>query len=488
MRKLDLEEFVDEIFEDYEKNKDTDYVFFLGAGCSVSSGIKLASELAEEWYEELKKQKLKFEKFNKENKINPETTMDYGKYYFQIFEALFPTPLAQQKEIQKITEDKTPSLGYYVLSELMQKNQFNTIITTNFDNLIQDALIYTGNKRALVITHEDLAKFIKRDHTPLITKIHGDAHMHPFNNSNDTKAIPNELKVAIQGLCINAKIIFLGYKGNDESIVNLLEGCKRIDQVYWFGSNEPESSKLGKWWNELNTKTFIQERNFDKVMSLIKSKFNLAEPDFQKRWEILENSYKNALVEEIEEIETIQDENKTFIDYLILGNTYYSNKNYQNASTAFEKASILNPKDDSVFNNWGNALAELAKVKDNDEKLYTQAIEKYEKASIFNPKDANIFNNWGTALFKLAHAKENDEKLYAQAIEKLNFSIKLGGKSYNLACLYSLKGEKDKALELLEESLEKKEIEAKFVLEDDDDDWNNLKKDNDFIKLVNKYK
>lgn len=65
MRELGLEEFVDEIYEDFQKNKDTEYLFFLGAGCSKSSGIPLASELAEQWYEELKQQKNKFDKFNK---------------------------------------------------------------------------------------------------------------------------------------------------------------------------------------------------------------------------------------------------------------------------------------------------------------------------------------------------------------------------------------------------------------------------------------
>ncbi|ADG92621.1 hypothetical protein Arnit_0957 [Arcobacter nitrofigilis DSM 7299] len=333
MRELDLEEFVDEIYEDSEKNPDSKYIFFLGAGCSVSSGIKLASELAKEWYEELKKQKSKFDKFNKKYKIKKK---DYGEYYFEIFETLFPTPLAQQKEIQRITECITPCLGYYILTELMQKAQFNTVITTNFDNLIQDALIYSGNKRALVITHQDLAKFIERNNTPLITKIHGDAHMHPFNNSSDTKEIPEDLKIAIQGLFINAKVIFIGYKGNDESIANLLDGCKRIDQVYWFGSSQPITSKLKNWWETLSSKAYIKEREFDKIMSLIKDKFDLDKPDFKKRFEELESSYSKAEETETETLENIKV--KSFIDYFILGNTYFEKYEYKKAINSYKKS------------------------------------------------------------------------------------------------------------------------------------------------------
>ncbi|MFW3373229.1 SIR2 family protein [Aliarcobacter butzleri] len=415
MRSLGLDEFVDEIYEDVQKNSDSKYVFFLGAGCSVNSGIKLAKDLAKDWYEELKKQKTKFDKFN-ENK--DENNIDFGDLYFKIFETLFPTPLAQQKEIQRITENVTPSLGYYVLSEFMQKPQFNTIITTNFDNLIQDALIYSGNKRALVITHQDLAKFIERNDTPLITKIHGDAYIHPFNNTSDTKEIPEDLKIAIQGLFINAKLIFIGYKGNDESIANLLEGCKRIDQVYWFGSNKPTNTKLKKWWEEQKSKTHIKERDFDKIMSLIRDKFKLEKPDLKKRFEELEKRYNKAEKDKIKNLEQI--ENKTYIDYFIIGNNYYDQKKHIVAIENYKKASTLNPKSSSIFFNWGTALYDFAKVKNNNEDLYNQAIEKYEIAFKLNPKNSSILKNWGIALYDFAKVKNNDEKLYKEALEKLS--------------------------------------------------------------------
>ncbi|MDQ7085691.1 MAG: hypothetical protein Q9M36_12605 [Sulfurovum sp.] len=38
MRALELQEFVDEIYVDFTNNTDTEYIFFLGAGCSKSSG------------------------------------------------------------------------------------------------------------------------------------------------------------------------------------------------------------------------------------------------------------------------------------------------------------------------------------------------------------------------------------------------------------------------------------------------------------------
>jgi len=45
-RTISLSAFSDEIYKDFIKNKDTNYIFLLGAGCSKSSGIPLAGELA----------------------------------------------------------------------------------------------------------------------------------------------------------------------------------------------------------------------------------------------------------------------------------------------------------------------------------------------------------------------------------------------------------------------------------------------------------
>ncbi|MDB2405418.1 tetratricopeptide repeat protein, partial [Arcobacteraceae bacterium] len=394
MRELDLQEFVDEIYEDYKKNDDTEYIFFLGAGCSKSSGIKLASELAEEWYKELEKQKTKFDKFNEKNEIEDIEKSGYGKYYFKIFEELFPTPLMQQKEIQRITnaDEVNPSLGYYVLASLLQNPQFNTVVTTNFDNLIQDALIYSGNKRALVITHQDLAKFIKRDNTPLITKIHGDAHMQPFNNSDDTKKIPLELKGAIQGLFTNAKVIFIGYGGNDDSIADLLEDCNRIDQVYWLNASEPNEVSLTSWWKNISTKTFINEYDFDKVMNVIKAKFSIAKPDFQKRALELEQGYNCSVKEEIKEIENIKDKDKTYLDYLLLGNSYFDQKEYEKAIGAYKKAVMINSKRSEAYYNMGVVFS--------NQKEYEKAIESYEKAIEIDPKDDEAYYNMGNAYGK----------------------------------------------------------------------------------------
>ena len=76
--------------------------------------------------------------------------------------------------------------------------------------------------------------------------------------------------------------------------------------------------------------------------------------------------------------------------------------------------------------------------------------------------------------------------MYQQAFDIYQKAIEFGAGSYNLACIYALKREKENALKYLDISLSNDEITVKFV--ESDDDWQDYLKDEKFIQLLNKYK
>jgi len=162
---------------------------------------------------------------------------------------------------------------------------------------------------------------------------------------------------------------------------------------------------------------------------------------------------------------------------------------YRQAFEKYKKAIEIKPDKHEAFYNWGNDLGNLAKSKEGkeSEELYRQAFEKYKKAIEIKPDKHEAYNNWGNYLGNLAKSKEGkeSEELYRQAFEKFKNGIGFGGKSYNLACLYSLQGDKNKALYYLNLSLKKKEISVSFVR--NDEDWKGYLLERDFIDILNKY-
>ena len=163
---------------------------------------------------------------------------------------------------------------------------------------------------------------------------------------------------------------------------------------------------------------------------------------------------------------------------------------YTLAFEKFEKAIEIKPDKHDAFYNWGTYLGNLAKTKSGkeSEELYTQAFEKFKKVIEIKPDKHDAFYNWGTYLGNLAQTKsgKESEELYTLAFEKFEKAIVFGASPYNLACIYALKQDKRNALLNLEKTLEKQEIEIAFVMQDED--WNALKNDKDFVELINRYK
>ena len=156
----------------------------------------------------------------------------------------------------------------------------------------------------------------------------------------------------------------------------------------------------------------------------------------------------------------------------------------------YEKAIKIKHDESSAYFNWGNTLFELAKIKTGNEAedFMMQSINKYKMAIEINPNYHMTYYNWGSSLFELAKRKsgEEAETFFTEAVKLFQLAIKNGGNNYNLACLYAVKGNIEEALRILELSLNNKEITAQFV--EDDEDWKDFRNNEDFVKLLAKYK
>ena len=154
VRDIGLEEFARRLRA--ETNAEKHYAFFLGAGCSVSSGIPSAAELVRDhWIPRLRDyqapDRSDLDRWASEVVAGydpADPALSYGK----LIDRLFLTPEDRQREIEDLCDGRTPSFGYAVLAQLvaLEGGRFNVVLTTNFDDLIADALyLYTEARPAL---------------------------------------------------------------------------------------------------------------------------------------------------------------------------------------------------------------------------------------------------------------------------------------------------------------------------------------------------
>src|SRR5208282_1498266 len=161
--------------------QDRAFAFVLGAGASKSSGIPTGAELVDRWLQELhtrlvldgKKDPLANWATAENLAIEGFELSRAATFYPQVYSRRFgDDPEEGFAELERIMEAKEPSFGYSVLARILAETRHQVVITTNFDDLVTDALFIYTNRRPLVCGHESLAEFIRpRMRRPVIAKI-----------------------------------------------------------------------------------------------------------------------------------------------------------------------------------------------------------------------------------------------------------------------------------------------------------------------------
>ncbi len=122
-------------------------------------------------------------------------------------------------------ENTEPSLGYSVLAKVLADTRHKVVVTTNFDNLVADALAIHALQHPLIVGHESLTGFVRPQlPRPLVAKIHRDLHLHPKNDQNGVDTLEKGWEDALKLLFQHYTPLVIGYGGNDGSLMGFLAG------------------------------------------------------------------------------------------------------------------------------------------------------------------------------------------------------------------------------------------------------------------------
>jgi tetratricopeptide (TPR) repeat protein len=142
------------------------------------------------------------------------------------------------------------------------------------------------------------------------------------------------------------------------------------------------------------------------------------------------------------------------------------------ALEAYNKAIEIKPDDHKAWSNKGAALSSSGR--------HDEALEAFSKSIEIKPDHQEAWYNKGATLTDLGR--------YAEGIEAYNKSIEIEPDDYdawyNLACLYSLKKEKDKALKYLQKAIENGFNNLSLIKEDNDLDF--IRNEKEFREFISK--
>jgi tetratricopeptide (TPR) repeat protein len=489
--------------------KENNLVLFVGAGLSCKfenkNGVKIGNwkNLVIKIIEHLENDETKVKNLKPlADSYNP---IDMLYLIEKIGNGIRNKALEFSKDFFTLKEDNNNFELHKRLCQITQK-----IITTNYDNAFEIAEKEFDSDRTITRYNEFGFKYLNKPNELALLKLHGcrknpdtmvlfpSDYDYLYNQRNavnddekdEKKKNMTQMFFCLQNLVFNKTVLFIGCGMGEFQInkffltVKDLSGKYNNKKHFVISKEKPDSS--------LNFLEHIKIDNYSEIETIIdelleiKFVYKKQAEEFKKQKEEAEKKMEILKQELAETDDKIKYFELCSLKYFNKGIDFHKKNEYEKAIEQYEIAIEFNPVNNFISDNLKTATYDLFKQKEDDENFIRENFEKYEKATIFNPRDDSAFDNWGTALLVL-YAKKNDKILLDKALYVCTEAYKINKvNSYNLACCYSRLKEKENALQYLKESMDNKVESIEYVLADED--WEFYLDDEDFKKLIKKYR
>jgi len=245
--------------------------WFLGAGASASAGLPTATQIRDDLLLRVyaERHQLRREDLHPNDPDIAARLSDYfdGRNgmvafgapddYSRAFELALPDESARHRYLQGKFTGRQPSYGQRILGALLSGGQADLVVTTNFDDLIEEAAAdaYAVVKSSDSPRRLNVAALGSRDRArgvlgtesaPMLIKLHGDFRETSLKNLDGELARQDVvLRQAVADLSRRYGIAVVGYSGRDASIMEMLEAASRIDAAWpaglWWFARDPEA-------------------------------------------------------------------------------------------------------------------------------------------------------------------------------------------------------------------------------------------------------
>ena len=417
VEKLSLKGFIREVVDVSVGAHSRKFCFVLGAGCSITSGIKSGQQLVDIWETELLERNADDYKEWKKSKGISDTNKyeHYSAYYEKRFHR---RPADGYNFMEKLMENATPNVGYVILAHILTHTKHNVVITTNFDHLVEDAMSYYTRTLPLVIGHEALSHYISvHINRPTIIKIHRDLLYDPKSTPDQLETLHSNWEEVLDTVFSEYHPVFIGYAGNDNSLMNYLtENSKQFEDdkwlfPYWFTIDDV-GTKVLSFLDSANG-YLIKFSGFDELLYRLGAELGYELPqkevflkDVEKRYTMLADRF-NEFTEKFERMnELAADDNKNAESDDISDNSDDTDMTRAIARVTQKTEALRLYRDAIIAHNAGN---------------YDAALQIEKKLVEMEPSDARYRYTLGVTLHVMKRFEEAlDEKRRALELDPDN--------------------------------------------------------------------
>ncbi len=256
------------------------FCFLLGAGASRSSGISTKNDLTLKWFEEIVEdlETDQLEQWLEENGI---CTENLQQYHQQIASKRFQfEPGMCARIVEQQISLATPGLGYLILAQVLEKTYHNLAITSDADQLLEDALFSASSKAPLFYGQTCVDNTQFQQERPMVCKLHhnlttSDSSVTTINNTSHAEYLQQLDIDLLATACKTFRPIFIGHSGNKHELMECLSQLPKTNRQPIFWCTLDTESISDNVLSVLTSKDFIVEiAGFDELMFEIINSFS----------------------------------------------------------------------------------------------------------------------------------------------------------------------------------------------------------------------
>jgi len=390
----------------------SNFVLLLGSGASVTSNVKKVSEMINDW--RVRAHKHSGAKENLKDWLNKQDWYESDDEYAILFKLMYDEQPLRREYIESCLKNAHPSWGYVYLTNLLRYNVFNVVLTTNFDDLINEACFLYSNLRPIVCAFDSAVSGIRvTSARPKIIKLHGDFLFENIKNTmRELETLEENMKRKFIQFAQEYGLIVVGYSGRDRSVMDILELLVKQKKyfkqgIYWceWAGEEKRGSRLSSLLRKDKT-YLVKIPGFDEFMAEIHNKagFKLPKSVADPLWVVKEMSRLFTNVpESVRDSEIISRDIKTILQRV------------NNIMTLFKALSKLKgvkePYEFYLEERLPSSLRAAAVRQQND---LEGALQYIEKAHEEDPEDLNIANEMADILDRLHRKDKLKEFIFSE--------------------------------------------------------------------------
>ncbi|MEO0899601.1 MAG: tetratricopeptide repeat protein [Bacteroidota bacterium] len=343
----------------------------------------------------------------------------WDQIYGSWFEKFSSDPRKRQELIEKIIEDIKPNGAYILLANIIEKGFINNIFTTNFDDLVNEALLRYVDIKARVFSHNELAQYLRiSTRKPNIIKLHGDYLYENIKNiKSETDQLDKKLQDKFKQALSTNGLIVIGYNGGDNSIMSVLENLQRTQPftLYWCGMNVDRAHwRVKRLISKSSNSFFVQIKNFEAFI------YDL--------WRAADKPLKNDFIEKAKKAKS---EMTNFIKD-------FENQQVKRSKKIFGEISVTELNEIKGIDILSDTLSMID---------VNQRVSRYQILLDLNPHSTDLLNNFAVELIKL----RDFEKAISLLNEVISIEPNYKLAHFNLAvALHDLRNKIDSEKHLLE--------------------------------------